>query len=543
MERANPSLRQAARNAAQRLGLRAFWQWWMGQLAPLVPAAPRNAMRRRRLRPLLALQTDTAVVWTPTVKDGKLGFAETARIPLSGDPATVAREGRAVIESLPRIAYGGAVAEAKVVVALAPGHVLRKTFTLPAAVEESLQQTLAYDLDRHTPFKADEVYFDAVVTGRDPQKKEIRVDFAAALKTVVDQACQRAESWGAAVVGVTPDAPAGPAMRPGTTLNLLPAAQRPETAAWRRPEIWMPLLLIVAIAVVAAALPIWQKRGYAIAMMQLAEQARVQADASNALRQQLEQLTADYNFPLQRKYSFPAAVQVVEDVTKLLPDDTWLTQFEVKTKAQGKEARRELLLRGESGNAGRLISLLEESKLFEQAAPRSPTTKIQPGPGEIFDLTAQLKPLPPPQPVQLASAPAAEGASPGGVEAGPPPALPGAAPDAQPPAKSAEKEASARAPAGAAPAKTGEAPVPANGPPGKPSAAVPSPGAMPPPRPGGTPPTPPPVPAGTPRPPVNPGVVVPATPSMQDEEVLKRFPDDPRFARSGPAGAAAKGRS
>jgi len=92
---------------------------------------------------------------------------------------------------------------------------------------------------------------------------------------------------------------------------------------------------------------------------------------------------------------FPATVQVVEDVTKLLPDDTWLTQFEIKTTARGKDHRREVLLRGESANAGRLITLLEESNLFEQAAPRSPTTKIQPGPGEIFELGAQLKPLTP----------------------------------------------------------------------------------------------------------------------------------------------------
>ena len=123
----------------------------------------------------------------------------------------------------------------------------------------------------------------------------------------------------------------------------------------------------------------------------------MQADASSALRDELERLTGDYNFALQRKYAFPAALQVVEDVTKLLPDDTWLTQFEMKTTARGKDARREIVLRGESANAGRLVSLLEDSKVFEQAAPRSPTTKIQPGPGEIFDLGAQLKTLPMPR--------------------------------------------------------------------------------------------------------------------------------------------------
>ena len=68
----------------------------------------------------------------------------------------------------------------------------------------------------------------------------------------------------------------------------------------------------------------------------------------------------------------------------------------------GKDAHREIVLRGESANAGRLVSLLEDSKVFEQAAPRSPTTKIQPGPGEIFDLGAQLKTLPLPQSIALA---------------------------------------------------------------------------------------------------------------------------------------------
>ena len=49
------------------------------------------------------------------------------------------------------------------------------------------------------------------------------------------------------------------------------------------------------------------------------------------------------------------------------------------------------------------MTLLEDSRLFTQAAPRSPTTKIQPGPGEIFDLGAQMKPLSSPAPIALAA--------------------------------------------------------------------------------------------------------------------------------------------
>ena len=438
------------RNAAHRYGLSAFWRWWVGQLVPLIPAGPRNALRRRRLWPILAFEPDAAVLYVPQVADGFLAFAETARIPVSEEPSSLAKAGRAAIDALPsRNGTPG-----KVVVALAPGQVLRKTITLPAAVEENLKQVLAYDLDRHTPFKPDEVYFDAVVVARDLGRNEISVDWVAALKTVVNQARRRAESWGATVVGVTSEAPREGALLAATKLNLLPEAERPDASTQRRWEFWVPLALIALLALVAVALPLWQKRGYAINLAQVAEQQRVRADAANALREQVDQLTGEYNFALQKKYAFPSAAQVIEDITKLLPDDTWLTQFEMKSAAKGKEAHREILVRGESANAGRLVSLLEDSKLYEQAAPRSSTTKIQPGPGEIFDLGAQLKPLPAPPATQLASGADVVPPAPASVStSGPAAAPPGTAPAATPPPTPATTAPSSERIPVAAPAK------------------------------------------------------------------------------------------
>ncbi len=433
------------RGLAHRYELPTFWRWWLGELAPLVPAAPRAALKRRRLRPLLAFGTDAAVLWEPRLVNGTLGFGESARIPLAGDPAATLQAGRAAIDALPRRAYGGAVAAAKVVIALPPGQVLRKRLTLPAAVEQDLHQALAYDLDRHTPFKPDELYFDAAVVSRDSQRKEIGVDWAAALKSAVDHARRQAENWGAVVVAVTPDVPGstGPAMTAASKLNLLPQATRQDEAWWRRWQLWAPLAALGVAALIAVLLPIWQKRDYAISLSRIAEQARAQADAASALRQKLETMVDDYNYVLGRKYAFPSAVQIVDDVTKVMPDDTWLTQFELKNQTKGKDLHREMLLRGESANAGRLVTLLEDTKLFTDAAPRSPTTKIQPGPGEIFDLGAQLVPAAAPQALQLASGPA--------TEASPSPAVPGAAAPA------------ASAPPAPAPAAT--APVPAAPPP------------------------------------------------------------------------------
>jgi len=530
MERANPDLGRWLKDLAQRSGLRAFGRWWLGELAPLMPARLRTALRRRRLRPIVAFERDAAVLWAPRVANGTLAYDDVARIPLGGDAAESGREGQAAIAALP-----GAPATAaprSVVVALPANQVLRKSVTLPAAVEENLHQTLAYDLDRHTPFKADDVYFDAVVTGRDAAKKEIRVELATALKSFVDQARRRVEGWGAQVVAVTPEAPSAFTAPGRTALNLLPPAERPDTSRWREWQTWVPLAAIAIAALVVIALPIWQKRVHAIALFQLVERAKVQADASAALRDELERLAGDYNFALQRKYAFPAAMQVVEDVTKLLPDDTWLTQLEIKTTARGKDARREIVLRGESANAGRLVSLLEDSKVFEQAAPRSPTTKIQPGPGEIFDLGAQLKPLTLPQTIQLAEmeprAPAVLAAPPAATPA-PPAAVAAPAPD------SANKAADA-----ADSGKEGEpppAPAPKASPAAKAAEAEPAPSgrwngwsgrqrrrdvAAPPPAAASVPPTARPAPPG-----VAPAPVAPASAAPADAEPAGQEPSSP----------------
>src|SRR5436190_1259451 len=169
MTSATTNWRQRVRDSANRVGLPRFWRWWIGELAPLLP-----------------------------------GISGAAR-------AAVAR--------LAANASGG-IAAPKVIVALNPRQVLRKELPLPAAVEENLIQALAYDLDRHTPFRAEQLYFDATVVARDAAKKMLRVDWVAALKTIVDGAKKQAEDWGAVVVAVVPGPPTTTPTRP----NLLPDA-------------------------------------------------------------------------------------------------------------------------------------------------------------------------------------------------------------------------------------------------------------------------------------------------------------------------------
>jgi len=396
-----PSLGPRLAEFARRSGLAGAWTWWMAQLNALVPSKPRAALERRRMRPVLVFDGDHATLWRPAMDGERAVMRATTTIALTGDAATVAASGRSAIATLADGNFGVDAVTPKVVLSLPPRDVLRKTVVLPAAVEPNLRQTLAYDLDRHTPFKADELHFDAVVVGRSPEKKEIRVDLVSCRKSVVDAALRHAAAWGATVLAAVPEPPATAS---ASRLNLLPHESRASNVVWKRWQFWLPLGLVAAVALAAIAIPLWQKRDFAIALNTLANGARSQAAVSDALRAELDTRAGDYNFALEKKYAYPSAFRVIDEVSRVLPDDTWLTQMEMKTVAKGKENQRELLVRGESANAGRLVQLVEESTLFAQTAPRSPTTKIQPGPGEIFDLGAQVKPLAAPAQVALLGA-------------------------------------------------------------------------------------------------------------------------------------------
>ena len=340
-------------DAARRLGVSGFWEWWSRQLDPLVPAAPRAALERRRMRPVVVFEGDHATLWRPSVAGGRAAMAPAATIALTGDAAGVAAAGRAALAPTARMVYGGPAGAGRVVVGVPARDVLRKKVVLPAAVEENVKQALAYDLDRHTPFKPEELYFDAIVIERNVARGTITVDLAAVRRTVLDPALRHVASWGCDVAAVVPEPPAAAAT---SRLNLLPPELRTRKSIWTRWQFWLPLALLVVLALAAVAIPLWQKREYAKELRTLADQARARAAISETLRIELDTRVADYNTALERKYAFPSALAVVDTVSKLLPDDTWLTQFELKSLAKGKETQRDLLVRGETANAGRLVA-------------------------------------------------------------------------------------------------------------------------------------------------------------------------------------------
>ncbi|MEP7083399.1 MAG: PilN domain-containing protein, partial [Betaproteobacteria bacterium] len=333
-------------------------------------------------------------------------------------------------------------------VGLPTGQFLARTINLPQAAEENLRGALRYEIDRHTPFKADDVGFDCCVVARDDRSREITALLVISPKATISQAVASVAGAGLLVTAVRPSFPD----RAALPIDLLP---RDDSANdyLKSVKRWTPWILLAVLGLIALSLPIYQKRAQVIALQPQVNLAAQQAQAADALHQQLDRSQAEYNFLLQKRYATPTSLQLLNEVTRILPDDTWLQSFELRAASKG----RELQLQGETGVAGKMIELFEQSPLLAGASFKSPVTQAPGSQASRFHIGTDVKEVPPPAPRALAliadTAASAAGAVPVDLAPAPgrpPPStsLPVAAPSpAPPPSRPASTVAAAPAPA------------------------------------------------------------------------------------------------
>jgi general secretion pathway protein L len=408
--------------SSSRASQRSFsdlWRWWRGEVSRMLPDHL-ALLGGASGTPLLMLEGEEAIAI-----DSRADHAE-KRTSLTGldEPHR-----RAAVRSL---LEGLGETRGRARAALRADQALVRRVTLPAATEENLAQVLAFEMDRLSPFTSDEVYFDQRVVSRDPATGQVVVELAIARREAVDARVRELRALGVSVQGVALRDDAG---RAGTPFDLLPSEQRgaretPSERLARNGLIAAVLLLFVATLVY----PVWRKREEVKAMLPVVEKARMEAQATDSVVRDLERQAADYNYLLARKYSWYPTAAYVDEISRVLPDHTWLQQLDIRNMGN---KTRELVLTGETASSSKLIELLEQSKLLQNAAPRGPTTRGSVPGSERFMIGAELRPRTPPEAQPLAAVakpapmPPPQGIPAPGANAVPPP--PGANAVAPPP--------------------------------------------------------------------------------------------------------------
>jgi general secretion pathway protein L len=427
-----------------RTPLPGFFAWWGDQLLACLPERWRRLLSERSESLLLDLAPGELRVWRE--KGDKV--AEFARISRDQPAEAQAAE-------FGRLRAGIDDPALRTVFMIPPGRVLTRVLSLPAAAEENLRQVLAFEMDRQTPFKADQVYFDARVVGHDASGRSAQVELVLIPRAQLDQELGALPVGAAALDGVDSwRAEPGNGRRHA---NLLPADRRA-----RRRNMRLPLNLgLAALAVVLLVVNMDESianRSAALEAMRVeVEQANTQARQVAALKKTLAESIAGANFLTERKRREPLTVALINDLTVRIPEDTYLERLQIENG--------QVQLQGQANEAARLIALLGESPCLGnpgfqgQVQPDARTGK------ERFQITADLKECSPASatpagarpaaavPAKPAPPPSGDAKPATAPAAGKQPEKPEAKPQAKPPAKPQARPA-APAPA---PAKPGAA--------------------------------------------------------------------------------------
>ncbi len=299
-------------------------------------------------------------------------------------------------------------------------QVLIKRLTLPAAVEENLREVMGFELDRHTPFTAAQALFDACVVRRDAVRESIEILLAVAPRNSVDSLLSQLRAAGLAVDAVSVESQDA-AVR---AIDLLPAADKPARKWGNLLRLNLGLLVAaLLLLLVAVLLPIWQKREAVIALNPVADKASADFQLSQRLFDEYTQLAGEFNYIAGKKHANHPPLVVLEELAKISPDTTSLQNFDLKVNGK----IREVTLIGEAQAASKVIEVLEQSPLFQNATQRSQTRRGSQGTNEWFHVATEIKAKSlPPSSIPEAAAlivPAASSTTSASGVAPPPPAI------------------------------------------------------------------------------------------------------------------------
>jgi general secretion pathway protein L len=331
------------------LDFRKFFRWWTGELAFLVPGPVQKLLGGAS--EYLVLRRDEQGLAVSHL--GPEGEKPIGRFGLDEDGAR-ARE--RLLEESPELA------ETKLLLRLAEGQALRKSFKLPQAAEENLSQVLAFEMDRLTPFKADQVYYGARVANRWSATRQIGIELVLTPRAKLDALLDdlAACGWRPDLVDMNGSAAPG-------AYNLLPEKYRTAGSHWPRTAGAVLAGVVVLLLAALAVLPIWSASSTAADLEERVRKVGKVAKEVEALRQETESLLHQASFLEEKKHKEPVLLDMLEELSRVIPDNTWLNGLQYKD--------RRIVMQGQSPSASSLIQMIEASKHFKNTSFVSPVTK------------------------------------------------------------------------------------------------------------------------------------------------------------------------
>jgi general secretion pathway protein L len=332
--------------------------------------------------------------WTGTVAAALVAGLERVVSPrvvrlLEGDDGSFAVEATAKTDAVPpRIAFSEGTLSApnlaalfrgsRVEIVLQPKRFLLRPLELPARAADFLEGIVRAQIDRLTPWSASEAVFgcSAPVTSG---KESITTMIAATTRKVAMTYVQAVSGFHPTAIAICTDI----SERDAGRVKVFEQKARGHLDAVRVGRALLIALGAVALAaLVSVTVAAYVADNLGAKEAELARQistrrAAIRAGSDGGDRSPLAALE-------RRKYETPAGVIVLEALSQLLPDHSYVTELHL--------AGNKLQISGITRDAPSLIPLIEQSQHFTRATFYAPTTRTPSDPGERFHIEMRVEP-------------------------------------------------------------------------------------------------------------------------------------------------------
>ncbi|MCG8465644.1 MAG: pilus assembly protein PilM [Xanthomonadales bacterium] len=353
---------QLARIKARYLAspLPGFLAWWRDELLSLLPDHWRLRLWPPREQLLITATGSRVKLWRSS---GRGGHAEEVLdLDLEHDKEFASDQIKQLLasyeDSLPQVVF-----------CLPKEQVLNRRLTMPAAAESSLGQALAFEMDKHTPFTHQEVYFDYHIVSREKDENLLAIDLYVTIRESMDQLTALLDGTGLGLGAVDINLAEADEAPRISGVNLLPLVRRQVHKSRRAVINWALAGLAVILLAVVMAESLYLQERTILRLEEELEASQQEVRIVRRLRGDLDEAMAAAGFLGERKQEAASLLSVLGEVSELLPQDTWVQRMQI--------TGTELQLQGLSGGAQKLIELMNSASVLEGAYFKGATTTDQ----------------------------------------------------------------------------------------------------------------------------------------------------------------------
>jgi general secretion pathway protein L len=301
--------------------------------------------------------------------------AITAALRRNGEVAQLGEFGlhAAELSDLPR------VSNRPTVLRLTRADVLEKTLTLPLAAQADLNQVLAFEMGLETPFEPEDLYWNHRVETVDRQHSRLVVRLMLLPKVALAPLLSAL-----AQVGILPrwvEISEG-----GEFLPVLPLDGDATRSQHRSHRLFWPAAVCCGLLGLGAlATPFVRQAVELTALDREVAAGRSAAAHAQRLRDEIDRLSGSAELVRNELGKAGRPLEVLASVTRVLPDDTYLTEIGLR--------QRKLTLSGRSAGAARLIGALAADG-FRNPTFAAPVTRLEALHAEVFTIITEVGPSP-----------------------------------------------------------------------------------------------------------------------------------------------------